>query len=292
MTRAKAREVCDKLHAPTQKTSDAKADDKDEGERGIVDKLKVFGQALLTILCLGDERKDERYHKRPRTMSASHEDLPSANKQSSTPLTSVRVDSRLPAEGSGLSNLQSQALPDSQARPNSQALPNPQTLPKQYEVFELSMVELHQSLLMIMSDQCTAIKLGQSSESAVRIDPRGSKSGIFQVVQGQTAKNLARQAKTNSKTSAYVLDSKLFLAFVQELEEENSTVKIVYCQGMAFLEIPPDYLLFLTVPRYLNIKHEVASARQKDEEKKKTHASTTHATTAPSSAEQPQLSIR
>jgi hypothetical protein len=37
MTRAKAREVCDKLYALIQKISDIKADDKDEGERGIVE---------------------------------------------------------------------------------------------------------------------------------------------------------------------------------------------------------------------------------------------------------------
>lgn len=134
------------------------------------------------------------------------------------------------------------------------------------------MEELTKSLLGRMGKKCFAKKLGQSPESAVRIDPYGKKAGIFLAFQGQTAKNLARRARASPKHPQFRLESALLLSYVLELEEEKEILKIEYVQGFAMVSIQPDLFIQMTVSVYLDIKGEVEAARKPQEREERERA--------------------
>lgn len=111
-----------------------------------------------------------------------------------------------------------------------------------------------------MGKKCFAKKLGQSPESAIRIDSYGEKTGIVLTFQGQTAKNLAKRARASSKHLQFSLESAVLHNYVLELEEEEQLLKMEYVQGFAMVSIQPDLLIQMTVSVYLKIKVEIEAA--------------------------------
>lgn len=159
----------------------------------------------------------------------------------------------------------SDRIDDQQTQPTPQPNPKPKPNPEdalQLDTLELSVKELTKSLLGRIGKKCFAKKLGQSPESAIRIDPYGKKAGIVLTFQGQTAKNLARRARASPKHPQYRLESAVLHSYVLELEEEEEMLKIEYVQGFAMVSIQPDLLIQMTVSVYLDMKGEVEAARK------------------------------
>jgi hypothetical protein len=129
----------------------------------------------------------------------------------------------------------------------------------------VTVVELNEAIINYTGARWSyAEKLGPSSESPVRLDPTGRSARLISIFLGQTGKNLAKRAvpPATSKAHEFSLPLAHPSDYVLELVEQEDKFDMMYCQGIATLWLPPDYLLVLVGQTFTDIRDAIKRARK------------------------------
>ncbi|KAH7418644.1 hypothetical protein BKA64DRAFT_206068 [Cadophora sp. MPI-SDFR-AT-0126] len=203
----------------------------------------------------GDKNEDEQHaSKRPRTEPEHGSPDRDLTDHDHLPLASVvsHIQDDQQTQPAPQLNPKPNTNPEScpESNPESNPNPNPESKSEnelQFQTFGLSFKELTECLRGRLGKRCAVKKLGQSPESAIRIDAYGKKSGMVLTFQGQTAKNMAKRAEKSPKHPQYSVNSGVVHSYMLELEEEEEMMKLEYVQGFAITSIQPDVLLHMTI---------------------------------------------
>ncbi|OBT60306.1 hypothetical protein VE03_10218 [Pseudogymnoascus sp. 23342-1-I1] len=131
-----------------------------------------------------------------------------------------------------------------------------------YEKFDMTAVELNEALVKVIGNTlCYAEKLGPSSDSPVRVDPMGPKTGVFAILLGQTGKNLAKRAQATFKDHEFSLPLSHLCDHGLDLVEQGDKLSMEYRQGIATTWFAPDYYLVLMGSTFAKVKNAIEIAR-------------------------------
>lgn len=128
----------------------------------------------------------------------------------------------------------------------------------------MTAVELNEALVKIIGTMsCYAEKLGPSSDSPVRVDPIGKRTGVFAMLLGQTGKNLAKRAvpPASFKDHEFYLPLSNLCDHGLELVEQGDKLQMEYRQGIAMAWFAPDYYLVLLGSVFAKVKDAIDEAR-------------------------------